>query len=317
MDNFNQIIETLVVASVAIGILTTYLTLNKIWSRKSDENVAKSVSVFAAILGIASTIPFLIKYGLIDAEYKGAVKAAISIGAGVVFLLIGSGFWVRNRQKPESLWVKFKKAIRLEGQEAGDLVKALMTPAGADKMLVILQQLALIDQKIDDKEFQFIDTFAKSWGIPFNRESINNIAIDKTRDSAYLALRFSVVDYLNITPPTQQVSHLRDVLNALVKADKDVSEEETFVLNEINSMLDGYSNQQAKQDIYEVVIAPQNTDQEDLLETLLPEVVISESNGGKGYLVGQFFSKQFASMVCKKYRSMNLFTAIEMIPSKK
>jgi hypothetical protein len=317
MESFNQIIEGLVVASVAIGILTTYLMLNKIWSRKSDENVSKSVSVFASILGIASTIPFLIKYGFIDAEYKGAVKAAISIGASIVFLLIGSGFWVRNRQKPESLWTKFKKAIKLEGQEAGDLVKALIAPAGADKMLKILQQLALIDRKIDEKEYQFIDTFAKSWNIPFDRQSINSISIDKSKDSSYLELRFSVADYLNISPPTQQVSHLRDVLSALVKADKNVSDEESFILDEVNSMLDGYTSQQDEQDTYEVVIAPQNNDQEDLLHTLLSEIVISDSNGGKGYLVGRYYSKQFANMVCKKYRSMNLFTAIELVTATK
>ena len=75
MNSFNQIIESLVVASVAIGLLTTYLTLNKIKSRKSDANVAKSVSVFAFIFGVLFTVPFLIKYGFLDAACKGAFKA--------------------------------------------------------------------------------------------------------------------------------------------------------------------------------------------------------------------------------------------------
>ncbi|NNJ72261.1 MAG: hypothetical protein HKP09_03665 [Enterobacterales bacterium] len=313
MDSFNQIIESLVVASVAIGILTSYLTINKIWSRKSDENVAKSVSVFAALLGILSTIPFLIKYGFIDAEYKGAVKAAVSITVGFIFLLIGSGYWVNKNRKPESLWVKFKKAVKLEGHEAGDLVKAMLKPAGADKMLLILQQLALIDNKIDDKEFKFIETFANTWGISSDLDKMQTQS--NTIDSSYMELRHSVVDYLNISPPEKQVRHLTDVLNALAKADKNVSEEEKFILAEINSLLDNYGTEESELKTYEVAIAPQNQDQEDLLNDLLPELVLTMNNGGKGYLVGAYHSKQFASMVCKKYRSMNLFTAIETIPA--
>jgi hypothetical protein len=313
MTNFNQIIEMLVVASVGIGLLTTYLTLNKIWSRKSDKNVAKSISVFAAILGIVSTVPFLIKYGFIDAEYKGALKALVSIFAGGIFLLIGSGYWVRSNRKRESLWVKFKKAVKLEKQEAGDLVKAMLMPSGADKMLNILKQLALIDNRIDDKEFLFIETFAKSWNIPFDRSSLSAQQKSNSTELSYIELRFSVADYLNIEPPVEQSSHLRDVLNALAKVDKNVSEEETFVLDEINAMLDGYANDQPNPLQYEVVIAPQSGDQEDLIKSLLPELVLSPNTGGKGYLVGSFYSLEFAKMVCRKYRSLKLFTAIELV----
>lgn len=313
MESFNQIIESLVVASVAIGILTSYLTVNKIWSRKSDENVAKSVSVFAALLGIMSTIPFFIKYGFIDAEYKGAVKAGISIVVGFVFLLIGSGYWVKKGRKRESLWVKFKKAVKLEGHEAGDLVKAILQPTGADKMIVILQQLALIDNKVDEKEFKFIDTFAKTWGVSADLEKMQKES--SSEDCSYLELRRSVVEYINISPPDKQVRHLTDVLNALAKADKDVSLEEKFILEEINSLLDNYGTEDAELNTYEVAIAPQTQDQEDLINSLLPEVVLTKNNGGKGYLVGSYHSEQFASMVCRKYRSMNLFTAIEAIPA--
>jgi hypothetical protein len=312
MSNFDQVIESLVVASVAIGLLTTYLTLNKIWSRKSDANVAKSVSVFASILGILSTIPFLIKYGFLDAEYKGAFKALVSIITGIIFLLIGSGFWVRNREKSESLWVKFKRAIKLEKHEAGDLVKALLVPTGAKKMLKILIQLAKIDRRVDDKEFQFIETFAASWNIPFSKSDLNK-KTQESQDTSYIALRHSVADYLNLRPPIEQSTHLRDVLNALAKSDQTISEQEKFILDEINSMLEAYKTQRGFQTEFQVVIAPQNSDQEDLLKALLPELVISESAGGKGYLVGNFYSMRFARMVCTKYRSLNLFTAIETI----
>ncbi|MBV1911198.1 MAG: hypothetical protein KUG78_18020 [Kangiellaceae bacterium] len=314
MANFDQTIETLVVASVAVGFLTTYLTLNKLWSRKSDENVAKSVSVFASILGILSTIPFLIKYGWIDAEYKGAIKALVGIIAGSVFLLIGSGFWVRDKQKPLSLWTKLKRAIKLETNEAGDLVKALIKPTGADKMLEILKQLALIDNKVSEKEFEFIEIFAKTWYIPFQRCDLTNNENQNTEqslDSNYLELRNSVIKYIDISPPTAQATHLRDVLNALANADKMISDEEKFILAEVNSMLADYSSNSTQLKEYQVLVAPQDEDQVDMLKNLLPELVISSVSGGKGYLVGSFFSLDFAKMVCKKYRSLNLFTAIE------
>ena len=220
---------------------------------------------------------------------------------------------MRDRAKPEGLWSKFKKAIKLEKQEAGDLVKALIMPAGASKMLNILRQMALIDNRIDDKEFAFIETFAKSWNIPFSREDLVNTHSDNSSETGYMNLRYSVADYLNIEPPIEQSAHMRDVLNALAAADKNVSKEEKFVLKEINAMFDGYASNQAKANQYEVMIAPQDGDQEDLVHQLLPELILSNNNGGKGYVVGCYYSFDFARMVCKKYRSLNLFTAIELL----
>ena len=126
-------------------------------------------------------------------------------------------------------------------------------------------------------------------------------------------LRHSVAEYLNLMPPIEQSTHLRDVLNALAKSDKNISEQEQFILEEINSMLEGYRLQSGNQSSYQVIIAPLDSDQEDLLKTLVPALILSETTGGKGYLVGDFYSLRFAKMVCKKYRSLNLFTAIETV----
>ena len=54
----SQIIDLLIFASLGITIVRYYLTLNKIWPRKHDRNVAESVSVLASLLGIATTLPF-------------------------------------------------------------------------------------------------------------------------------------------------------------------------------------------------------------------------------------------------------------------
>lgn len=63
--------------------------------------------------------------------------------------------------------------------------------------------------------------------------------------------------------------------------------------------------------MYEVLIAPQNTDQQDMLEHLLPTFTKVTDKGGVSYRVGEYYSRAFAQMMCRKYRSMNIFTAIE------
>ena len=101
----------------------------------------------------------------------------------------------------------------------------------------------------------------------------------------------------------------------MVKADDNVSDEEQFILDEINSILLNHGKDEAELNTYEVAIAPQNKDQRELISTLLPEIVVTHSIGGNGYFVGAYHSERFAQMVCKKYRSLNLFTAIEAIPA--
>lgn len=316
MNSFNQVIEWLVVASVAIGIITTYLTINKIWTRKSDPRVAESVSVFAAILGIVATLPFFIKYGFIDAEYKGAVKALVSIGTGVVFLLIGSGFWVVSSKAKKSFWLKFKKALKLETNEAGNLVKAILRPKGANLMLSILLQLAKIDRRVDREEFLFIETFAKTWNIPFTE---NDIAMQVQRDenedlvADYELLQQTVEKYLKLSPPFKQSLHLRDVLHALADADQNTSAEEQFILTEIDAMLENYAQKGTYSKKYLVLIAIQDDEQKALLNSLFSDIQLSQYCGGKGYLVGQYYSQEFARLMCKKYRKINLFTVVEII----
>lgn len=48
-----------------------------------------------------------------------------------------------------------------------------------------------------------------------------------------------------------------------------------------------------------------------MLEHLLPTFTKVTDKGGVSYRVGEYYSRAFAQMMCRKYRSMNIFTAIE------
>ncbi len=307
---FSLIIEGLIFASVGIALLKSYLTANKVWSRKNDVNVANSISVYASILGILGGLPFFIKYLFIDSDYQSAVNVMIGLILGTFFLLVGSGLWVKNKKKKLSFWTKFKRAIKLENDEVADLVKAFILPKGADLIVTILQQMAMIDKKMDDKEINFIKVFAKSWNLDFE---IDEKEYNESQDSNYINLRASVIRYLDISPPMEQAAQLRDVINSLANVDNKLSEEESFILEEINGLIDSYVEQGNAITQFEVIIAPQSDEQEVAIKKLVPNFTLTENKGGIGYIEGIYYSEKMAQMVRNKYRSLNLFTAIEKI----
>ena len=137
MNLFEQLINILVVGAIVLTVVKTYLTANKIWSRKHKLVVAESVSVSAQLIGIFTSLPFLIKYSLIDADFMSLANMSIKLALTLFFLMIGIGLWVRVEGR-ESLWSKVKRALKLEKEESLDLINALVRPAGARIIVDIL-----------------------------------------------------------------------------------------------------------------------------------------------------------------------------------
>ena len=79
MKLFEQLINILVVGAIALTVVKTYLTANKIWSRKHEQVVSESVSVSAQLIGIVTTVPFLVKYTLIDADFMSLANMSIKL----------------------------------------------------------------------------------------------------------------------------------------------------------------------------------------------------------------------------------------------
>ena len=55
MQTFLALNEFLVEVSVVIAAISSYLIINKLWSRRARRDVAESISISAALLGLAPT----------------------------------------------------------------------------------------------------------------------------------------------------------------------------------------------------------------------------------------------------------------------
>ena len=305
MTALESVVRFLVAIGVVIAAVSNYLIINKLWKRKHLKDVAESVSISAALLGLFTAIPLLIQGAVYDRTPMPALKTAIGIVTGIVFVMIGSGMWVRgNRETPFRQLLL--RALRLEKKESGDLIKAIGRPKGASKILDILELMAKLDRHVHESEIALLNQFASDWKI----DRPNLTAGRVLEDSTLLEVRKAVEDYLALQPPHEQAAHLLDVLNLFVKADDDVSHEERVVIEEVNGQIQTYvGGDTVDRQTYEVVIVPQSAQQFEAVEAIIPGAAVSERRGGKVISVGTFYSHDYAEAVCQKYIALGLFTA--------
>ena len=74
-----QVLTSLAIVGLAISAIISYLKVNKLWARRHIKEVAESISVVAAILSLFTTLPFLIKFVVIDHDYVAAGKFLLSL----------------------------------------------------------------------------------------------------------------------------------------------------------------------------------------------------------------------------------------------
>jgi len=304
MKFFLTSVRLLVAVGVGIAAVSNYLIINKLWKRRTKKDVAESISLGAALLGLATGLPFLVQFMLIDHSPLPALKQAIGIVTAFVLLLIGSGVWVREN-RDRGFVSLFLGALSLERHESTDLIKALIQPKGAHRILKILEQLARVDRRVDEREVALIGEFADRWKL----EPPDLDAGDVTGDGSLLAVRDSVVDYLALDPPADQAAELVDLLGVFVRVDAEVTAEEETVLEELNGLIARYLDRDGQEPVtYEVVIVPQNEQQVDAVRSLIPGAEMKPARGGRVFSVGQFFSRRYAEVVCDRYIALGLFT---------
>ncbi len=176
--------------------------------------------------------------------------------------------------------------------------------------LSILEQVAVIDQKLDDAEISFIQRFTEPYGVNYSADEIRAKLLSNNQVD-FVTLRQSTVDYIALKPPYLQVARLRDLINLLVKIDEDVSAEESLILSELNSLLDGYLDEDAARSVYKVYIVPQSREQDSGIRALLPDVPKLQNHWGSAYLCGAFQSKDYAEMIRERYRILNFYAVVE------
>jgi hypothetical protein len=301
---FRAVTEFLVAIGLVVALISNYLIINKLWKRRAVRDVAESISVGAALLGLGTALPFLILFVFIDHSPAGAAKTAIGIVTGIVFVLVGSGVWVAG-QRDRRFFTLFTRALRQERRESADLIKALVQPKGADRILRVLQQLAAVDGTLDEQEAELIRTFARHWRIPVPPLAADDAAVD------LLTLRQSVTDYLALRPPRDQAAQLIDLLHLLAQADTRVTWQEKLALDEVGGMMSHYlASDTAAPPTWEVLIVPQNEPQVDAIRALLPAAEQKHVRGGSVFSVGRYFSPEYAEMVCQKYIALGIFTTL-------
>ncbi|NEQ65392.1 MAG: TerB family tellurite resistance protein, partial [Symploca sp. SIO2D2] len=183
-------------------------------------------------------------------------------------------------------------------------------PSGAQKIISILSQLAMIDEVIDPREKEFIQSFIDNWNINYSLDDSLIASQTKNNSVSLINLRKDVTDYLETSPPQKQVSELKDMLQTLINIDQEVSAKEKLIMGELDGLFSEYISQQPNPAKYHVVVVPQNERQVQVIMTSLPELARYEVAEGVAYNSSPFYSKDYANVISEGYRSLNLFSIV-------
>ncbi|MFC2131262.1 hypothetical protein ACFLSQ_07495 [Bacteroidota bacterium] len=310
METFELVIDFLFGSAVVITAVRMYFTINKLWKRKNDQEVCNSISIFAYSLAILVHVPYMIKFAVIENDYVPALNDAINIGAYAVIVLIGTGFWVRaNRRR--GFFGLIKRALRLEGKESGHLIKNLVMPSGANKIIDILQKVARLDNEVSKSEIKLIKKFADNWNIEVTDEVVEKWK--SMEQTSLIDIRHSVEDYLNLSPPIKQASELLDIVSLTIKADKVVSTEEQMFLDEATGMINSYVKKEDNAQMFQVLLVPQRKKKIKAINEIFPDVELVDRRGGKVHIQGRYYSKEFAEAICEKYIDLGIFSIWEEV----
>ena len=301
----NKIIAFLVTSALFISIFQFYLKLNKVWKRRGIAEVANSISIVAALLGFAVGFPFLLNSLFISGDYPAAGKSVLGLGMAVMMTLISMGYFV-DENRGKGFFRLLLDALGAEKSESTDLLSAMIRPHGANKIIEILTQLAAIDDDIAQEEVDLINEFAERWRI-----NIPEIKVGKPEQITNLVeLKALVQSYLDEKPDVEVAQNLVDLINMMAEADDEVTDEEAMAVGEFTGMIAHYVSQEegGSIDAFEVVIVPQNEKQSGAVKELIPNIDSVKKQGGEIFIVGTFYSEEYANAVCGKYIALGLFT---------
>jgi len=310
MTWFEKLLTFLVSGALVFSLIKGYLTVNKIWKRRKNEEVANSISIVAAMLGFVVGFPFLLNALIITQDYFNAAKSVIALFLATVFTMIGTGYFV-DKNRGIGFFTLLGRALKLEGKESGDLISDMIRPKGARKIIDILKKLAAIDDDIAKEEIDLINQFSEKWGI-----DVPDLTPGKPQEVTNLVeLKGLVQSYLDEGPDTEVAEGLVDLINLMAEADDEVTEEEAMAVAEFTGMIAHYVSKEkgGEMEMFEVSIVPQGDQQMEAVRELLPELEIVESRGGRVFKVGKYFSEDYAEAVCEKYIALGLYSSASKV----
>ena len=303
-----QVLTSLAIVGLVISAIISYLKINKLWGRRHIKEVAESISVVAAILSLFTTLPFLIKFIVIDKDYVAAGKFLLSLLVFFVFFLVGIGFWVK-RHEPLGLWRMMRKAIATERGELTYLIHSFTKPREAPAILRILRLVSLVDRHLDERETEILESVARPWGIHPD-ELTAGMEIGDATDIGEVRDAFN--DYLAMKPDHTQVEKVVDLVRFMIHADRQVTADEALVLDEVSGATRAYLNATgAGADVYEVLLVPQRAADFDRAGDLIVDPVLHPRAGGEAFVAGTYYSESFARAICERFRQRDFFSTVE------
>ena len=306
MEFLKQLIFYLTFASLGFTITDIYLRANKLWKRKHDKTVAESISITAMFVSIVPGSVFTLNY-LFVGQWQGFIQEALYLLLVTFNISVGIELWVPG-ERHKSFFTLLKQALNLERKEVGDLAIALFKPPQHKTIIDILCQIALIDERLDERERKFIDTFAHKWNIEFSWNMLQSRSYDS--DMNFIQLRQDVENYLATSPPTEQIIQLQDLINILIRIDKNISEPERLINIELNGMFCRYLKYDEISDVFYTIVIPQNEKQEQAIAQNFSDLTRYNVVEGFVYRSQPFYSREFAKIFSNQYRALNLFSIV-------
>jgi len=309
MTTFDRVITGAALLGLAVSIVIAYLKVNKLWARRHIKEVAESISVAAALLSLLTTVPFMIKFLIIDQDYVAAGKFVLSLAVFVVFFLVGIGLWVKRDEKL-GIWKMLRRALATERGELTYLVHSFARPREAPAILRILRLVSMVDKNLDEREKEMLESVALPWGIhPDDLAAENN---ETGSDIATVQKAFA--EYLAMKPPSNQVEKVLDLVKFMVHADRKVTREEHLILAEVGGAVSAYLTDSSQApDVYEVLLVPQNDAQLEKMQAEVTDASLHERAGGKAVVAGSYFSEPFARAICVRFRQKHFFCTVERL----
>jgi tellurite resistance protein len=303
-------LEVWVLAALGVSVVIAYLKINKLWGRKHIREVAESISVAAALLSLFTTLPFLVKFALVDEDFVAAGKFVVSLCVFAVFFLVGIGYWTRRSEKV-GLWVLLRRALATERGELTYLMQSFTKPREADAILRILRLVSMVDREFDAREAELLESVARPWGIETDELTAGH---GELQDVDINQVRSAFTDYLAMKPPCPQVEKVNDLVKFMVHADSKVSKEESVVLDEISGAVGAYLAEVGEDPVlFEVLLVPQKTEHHLQIQELLSEGTPLPRAGGEAFVVGAYFSESFAQAICHRFRNRQVFSTVERL----
>lgn len=203
-----------------------------------------------------------------------------------------------------------RRALATERGELTYLIRSFAKPREAPAILRILQLISLVDEELDERESAMLESVARPWGI--HVEELRHAHEPGAVDISMVRQAFD--DYLDMTPPVEQVEKVHDLIKFMVNADRKVSEEESVVLDEVAGAVSAYvTTGDMPPVVYEVLLVPQGETQVDMMREAITDPDLKQRAGGKAFVAGAYFSESFARAICQRYRRKAFFSTVERL----